>query len=106
MGQVDGHGHVVLRLVGGVAEHHSLVAGSLVFRVLAHHAAVDVLALLVDFGKDSARVAIEHIFGLVVADAVDHAAHNLLDVNVRLVRAHLAADYHQTRRAECLAGHF
>ena len=46
--QVERHGHQALRLVGGIAEHHTLVAGSLVFVVLAVHTTVDVLALLMD----------------------------------------------------------
>ena len=103
--EVERQRHVVLRVPAGVAEHHALVAGSLILRVFAHHATVDVLALLVDLGEDSAGVAVEHVVGLVVADAVDHSAHNLLDVNVRVLGTDLAADDHKSCRTECLACH-
>ena len=46
--EVERYGHVVLGLVGGVAEHHSLVAGALVFLLFAAHATVNVVRLLVD----------------------------------------------------------
>ena len=40
--------HVILRFVGGIAEHHPLVSGTLLHRVLALYAAVNVGALLMD----------------------------------------------------------
>ncbi len=66
---------------------------------------MDVLTLLVDLGKDPARVAVEHVVGLVVADAVDHVSHNFLNVNVGILGADLAADDHQAGRTESLACH-
>ena len=48
VGQVERNGHVVFGLVASVAEHHALVAGTLVVFLLTAHAAVDVGALLVD----------------------------------------------------------
>ena len=62
VGQVERNGHVVTRLVGGIAEHHALVAGALVFLVGAVYAAVDVAALLVDGREDAAGIAVELIF--------------------------------------------
>ena len=52
--EVERYGHVVLGLVGGVAEHHSLVAGALVLFLLAAHTTVDVVRLLVDGCKNTA----------------------------------------------------
>ena len=46
--EVERKGHVVLCLIGGIAEHHTLVAGTLLFAVLTVHATVDVAALLVN----------------------------------------------------------
>ena len=52
--QVQRHGHQALGLVGGISEHHTLVAGTLLVLVAIVHAAVDVLALLVDGGQYAA----------------------------------------------------
>ena len=52
--QVERHRHVVFCLVGGVTEHHALVAGTLLVLLLTADAAVDVAALLVDGGEDAA----------------------------------------------------
>ena len=52
--QVKRHRHVVFCLVGGVTEHHALVAGTLLVLLLTADAAVDVAALLVDGGEDAA----------------------------------------------------
>src|SRR3546814_11891600 len=42
MREMDRGGHVAARLVGGVAEHQALVAGALLFGLLAVDALVDV----------------------------------------------------------------
>src|SRR3546814_8597179 len=48
MREMDRGGHVAARLVGGVAEHQALVAGALLFGLLAVDALVDVGGLLAD----------------------------------------------------------
>ena len=101
--QVERYGHVAVRLVSGVAEHHALVAGALPHLFLTANAAVDVVALLVDGAEDAARVAVEHVFRLGVADAVDGVARYGLQVNVCL-RAHLAHYHHLTGGHETLYG--
>ena len=45
---VERYGHIVLGLVSGVAEHHALVAGTLLLLVGTRHTAVDIVRLLVD----------------------------------------------------------
>ncbi len=75
--------HVVLRFVGGIAEHHSLVSGTLLHRVLTLHAAVDVGALLVDGAQHAARVALEHVLAFGIADFLDYFACDEGHVNVR-----------------------
>ena len=82
VGEVEGQRHIVFGLVGGIAEHHTLVAGSLIHRVLALHAAVDVRTLFVDGTEHAAGVALEHVFALGVADAVDDLTGDALEVNV------------------------
>ena len=47
MCKVKRHGHIVLRFVSGITEHHSLVAGTLFLLVAVVNAAVDVAALFV-----------------------------------------------------------
>ena len=82
--QVEAERHVVVCLVGGIAKHHTLVAGALILRICTLNASVDVGTLLVDGTQDTAAVAFEHILALGIANAVDHFAGNTLKVNVCL----------------------
>ena len=66
-------------LVGGIAEHHALVAGA-----AGVHAHGDVAGLLVDGGDHGAGVGVEAVERVVVADGGDHAAHQRLEVDVGL----------------------
>ena len=91
--QVQRDGHVVLGLVGGVAEHHSLVAGTLVFLIAAVNATADVAALFVDGGKDAAAVAVELVFRLCVANLIDGFSRDGLKVDIGF-GAHLSHDDH------------
>ena len=82
VGKVDGEGHEGLGLVGGVAEHDTLVSGTNVLLVLANvHALGDVGRLLLDGNKDGAGLVVETLLGGVVADVLDGAAHDGLVVN-------------------------
>ena len=54
MSQVKTDGHVTLRLIGGIAEHHALVACSLLVFVAVIYTAVDIGALLMDGTQDAA----------------------------------------------------
>ena len=104
VGQVERHRHVILGLVGGVTEHHALVAGPLLVFVAAAHAPVYVAALLVDGCHYAARVAVKLVFGLGVAYAVDGVARHSLQVYV-LGAVHLAHYHHLTGGDKGLAGH-
>ena len=104
MAQVEAQRHVVLGLVGGIAKHHALVAGTLVFTLLALHTTVDVAALLMNGTEHAAGVALKHVLALGVSDAVDHLAGNALKVNVGL-SLDFAGQYHLTRGYESLARH-
>ena len=101
--QVEGQRQIVLGLVGGIAEHHALVAGALTHGILALYAAVDVGALLMDGGEDAAGVGLEHIFALGVADAADGVAGNLGEIHVSL-GLHLAGQNDLPCGDECLTG--
>ena len=100
----QGEGHVLLGVGAGVAEHHALVAGALLLGLLAGHAAVDVGALLVDGGDDAAGGGVEAVFGLVVADALDHAPRGGGDIDVGVLGVDLAAHDHQAGGAEGFTG--
>jgi len=79
---IDRGRHVLRRLVAGVAEHQALVARALLFRLLAVHALVDVGRLLANHVDEWRRSwPSKPTFGIVVADVVDHAARQRLDVD-------------------------
>ena len=103
--QVEGQRHVIFRIAAGVPEHHALVAGSLLERVFALDAPVDVRTLLMQGGQDAAAVPVEHIGGFVVADAVDGVADRRLDVDIGL-RVDFAHDDDHAGRTEGFAGDF
>ena len=100
--EVQGQRHIVLGVAAGVAEHHALVAGALVIGLGALHAAVDVGALLVQGGHHAAGVPVEHVLGLVVADAVDGVADGGLDIDIGF-GLDLAHHHDHARGAEALA---
>jgi hypothetical protein len=110
----DRHRHELLRLTRRVAEHHALVAGAchvelvVVRRVGAGlvglvHALRDVGRLLVDRGDDGARIAVEPVPALGVADLADRLARDLRDVHVHVGRD-LARDDDEAGVHERLAG--
>ena len=107
----DRHRHEVFGVVARVAEHHALVAGAdLVVRVAgadlllvrlvdAHR---DVGRLLVDRHDHAARLAVDAVRGVGVADAADRVAGEAREVDVRL-GADLTGDDAETGRDEGLA---
>ena len=97
--------HHLAGLVAGVAEHDALVAGALLLLGFADDALVDVRRLFVNGRQDAARIAVELILALGVADALDHAARDGLHVDIRL-RAHFSGHDHEARGAEGFARHF
>ena len=84
VGEPDRERHKILGLTAGVAEHNSLVSCPLVLCLLSFNSAIDILALLVQCGEDSAGVAVKHILALVVAYAVNDSAGYLLYVYIRI----------------------
>ena len=82
MAQCQRQRHVDGRLVGGVAEHHALVAGALAVLGFSHYAAVDVGTLFVNGEEHAARVAVEAEARTVVADGACNLAGGLHDVDI------------------------
>ena len=83
VGQHDGQRHPLASLVGGVAEHHALVAGPLLLGLPRIHAHGDVGRLLVDRGEHRAGPSIEPVGRVGVADVLDGLPHQIGDVHVR-----------------------
>jgi len=79
VGHHDGEWHQLGGFVAGKTEHHALVAGAA--RVHAHR---NVGRLRLDQVVHAAGVGIEPIGGVVVADVVDGAARDALNVHVGL----------------------
>ena len=102
VGELDRHRHQLRRLIGRVAEHHSLVAGAELVRLEPQlrlqgvvHAAADVGALLLDGRDGPARLPVEPEVARVVPDVPHRAADHRLDVHVVAGR-HLAQDEDQS----------
>ena len=77
--QRNGERHQLRGLVGGVAEHHALVARSAGIDTLS-----DVRRLLVDGGDDGAGVGVKTVRGVSVADLRNGGADEALEVDVGL----------------------
>ena len=114
MRQIDRHGHERGSFVAGIAEHHALVSRADAFvRIGLDVCAVlglprfvnalgDVGALLVNGIHHAAGAAVEAVFGTVVADVGQHAAHDVLHVHVRL-GANFSGNHHKAGGDQRLA---
>ena len=105
MTQRERQGDIERCLVGGVAEHHTLVAGALLESLVALNATVDVGALLVHGKQHAARVAVEAQLAAVVADFVDYAPRRFLHVDI-CITLDFAGNNHLAGSNEGLAGYF
>ena len=103
MAQVESQRHEVGSLVAGIAEHHALVAGALLFGSRAVDAAADVAALFVERVQHSAGLGVELKLRAVVADFRDNAARDIHQVDVGR-RFHLAGNNDLPGGDERLAG--
>jgi hypothetical protein len=114
VGELDRHRHQRLGLVGRVAEHHPLVAGSGLQQfvvggragtglVRGVDALGDVGRLLVERDEDRDVVAVVAVVAVVVADPPDRLADDLGDVEVDLARD-LAGDHRHAGVDQRLAG--
>jgi hypothetical protein len=97
--EMDGSRHQLRRVAAGVAEHQALVAGA-----TGVHAHGDVGTLLVDGHHHGAGVVVEALDVVVVADVLDHVAHQRGHGDVGL-GGDLARHQHQPGGEEGLAGH-
>jgi len=100
----DRQRHQLGRLIGGVAEHDPLVARPLLQRVGTVDSLGDVRRLLIDGGDDPARLPLEVVVGVLVADVADRLADHARDVHVG-VGVDLPGNHHQAGGHERLARH-
>ncbi len=84
VGENDGERHILLRLVGGIAEHDSLVTGTVGLEVTMVETLGNVGRLLLDGDEDVAGLVVEALFRRVVADLLDGVTDDLLEVEVGL----------------------
>ena len=104
MSQVERNGHQVLRLVGGIAEHHTLVACTLLVLIAIIYTAVDILTLLMDGSQDTTGITIKLVFGLGIANSLNGVTSNGLQVDIHLT-AYLTHDDYLTCCYKRLTGH-
>ena len=104
MRKVERERHIVGSLIAGVAEHHALVAGTLVFSHGAFHTAVDVLRLLVQSREYATRFGVKLQLAAGVAYAANHATSHLHKVDVGIA-LHLAGNKHLSGGNESFASH-
>jgi hypothetical protein len=98
MRQVNRGRHIVFGFIGGVTEHHALVAGA-----AGVHAHGDIARLLVDAGDDGAGVGIKSIERIVIANGLHYAADSLLKVDISF-GGDFAGDDHQASGCQRFAG--
>lgn len=85
VGEEDGQGQELGGLVGGIAEHDTLVTGTEVLEgLLVVQALGNVGRLLLNGNEDVAGLVVEALVGRVVADLLDGIADDLLVVDVGL----------------------
>ena len=104
MCQRDGQRHVFTCLIAGIAEHHALVAGTLLLLFLSADPLIDVAALAVDGREYGARFSLELVLAFGVTYFLDDVADGLLNVDPP-VAGHLAAHNGKTGGHHRLAGH-
>ncbi len=114
VGVVDGHRHQGFGFIAGKAKHHALVASASGFDesfvvfdcfldAVLVHTARNIRALVGQRHQHTASGAVEALLAAVVADVVDHFAHEGIDVNIGL-GGHFAVGQHEAGLDGCLAG--
>ena len=96
MSQQDGQWHALLGLIGGIAEHETLIAGAHVLEVLVDvHSLRDIRTLLFQGQQDVAGLVVEALVGRVVADSLNTVTDDSLVVDLGLA-GDLATDQDHT----------
>lgn len=99
----EGQGHQLGRLVGSVAEHDTLVTGSVVLERAMVKTLGDIGRLLLDGDEHVAGLVVETLLRRVVADLLDRVTDDLLVVDLSLGRD-LTKDHDHTGLGGSLTG--
>ena len=93
MCQVDGVRHILFCLVGGITEHHALIAGACVKIVVLLtllrlkglvYAHSDIGRLLINCYKYSAGIAVESVLRFGISNLLYGITHDFLHINIRI----------------------
>ena len=93
MRQVERKRHIVLRLIGSISKHHTLVASTLVHRILTLHTAVDVGTLLMNGREHATRITLKHVLTLRITNLIDYLTSYELEIYVS-TRFHLTGNHY------------
>ena len=104
MREVERQRHTVLRLVRGITKHHALITRTLIFRILAFHASVNVTTLFMDGIQHATTLPIKLIRGFRVTNPVDGFTCNLLKIHIGIA-FHFTSQHHLPRRDQRFASH-
>src|SRR5262245_52954194 len=106
VGHLDGKRHQLARLIASVAEHHALIAGSLLLvQTFAFGDSLgDIRRLLFDGGQDRTGGAVETHGGIRVTDVANHFTHDV-DVTHFSAAGDFPGNDHHARLCETFAGH-
>ena len=91
--QVERHRHITLSLIGGIAEHHTLVTCSLLVLVGTVNTLIDVGTLLMDGCQDTAGITVKLVLRLGIANALDGVSGDGLQIDIHFT-AHLTHDHY------------
>ena len=109
VGKHDAERHELFSFVGSIAEHDTLVTRTNVFDAAAvlDEALGDIGRLLLDGHEDIAGLVVEALVRVIVADALDRAPDDLLEVDVGLCGDFTEDHDHSgfCRRFACNLGH-
>ena len=106
MGHLNWKRHQLRRFIARVAEHHTLIAGALLFvqTFAFSHALRDIGRLLLDRGQDGASMPVESHGGIGVTDLTHHFAHDI-DVTHFCAASNLAGNDYHAGLGETFAGY-
>ena len=97
--------HIILGFVCCKTEHHSLVAGTLILRILALYPLIDIWRLLVNSGQNSTTISIKHVLTLGVSNFGNNRTSDFLNIQVRL-GFYLPSQYYLTCCNQRLTSNF
>ena len=105
MRQLQRQRHVVVRFATRIPKHHPLISRTLLFRLRAFHALIDVFALFVNRTQHATRRGIKLVFASRVPDVRDGLTRDGLHIEVGRVGLHLPCQHHLSRGHKRFTSH-